>query len=340
LPWAPEALTAKAILAPALSALWKLAFWISRTDPSRRILVYGEREGHEYSLLHDHPDGFRIDVDAELERVAAGLDGLPHGDAGVGGASHFHPLPVRFIDDRLLFLEGQGRAAIGRRLQVVGVNLYEIGSVLDLDPQLLAAFPWRVHQVKVSGAGGRSAQTFRRDDHPRAHDQAFIDGVAKVHVRRAAARQIPRRGKARLEVELRILGGEERDIGRGKRCSRHNDLRHHRVGTGAGAVTITPGGLSPSGRFATPAEKVTAMQHTPSFRSTSIVGVGVAEWHEDGKLGKIIRQLALVARTPTAEDTDTRPVLSRTAKLIISVIVFAFGMLAGAAIAAWIMPPS
>jgi hypothetical protein len=54
----------------------------------------------------------------------------------------------------------------------------------------------------------------------------------------------------------------------------------------------------------------------------------------------MIRQLALVARTPTAEDTDTRPVLSRTAKLIISVIVFAFGMLAGAAIAAWIMPPS
>jgi hypothetical protein len=48
----------------------------------------------------------------------------------------------------------------------------------------------------------------------------------------------------------------------------------------------------------------------------------------------------MIERTPTADDDDTRPVLSRTAKLIISVIVFAFGMLAGAAIAAWIMPPS
>ncbi|HVI67493.1 MAG TPA: hypothetical protein VM910_33670 [Bradyrhizobium sp.] len=48
----------------------------------------------------------------------------------------------------------------------------------------------------------------------------------------------------------------------------------------------------------------------------------------------------MIERTPTADDDDTRPVLSGTAKLIIAVIVFAFGMLAGAAIAAWIMPPS
>jgi hypothetical protein len=48
----------------------------------------------------------------------------------------------------------------------------------------------------------------------------------------------------------------------------------------------------------------------------------------------------MIERLPTADDDDTRSVLSRTAKLIIAVIVFAFGMLAGAAIAAWIMPPS
>ena len=43
---------------------------------------------------------------------------------------------------------------------------------------------------------------------------------------------------------------------------------------------------------------------------------------------------------PADNDDDTRPVLSRMAKLIIAVIVFALGVLAGAAIAAWIMPPS
>ena len=48
----------------------------------------------------------------------------------------------------------------------------------------------------------------------------------------------------------------------------------------------------------------------------------------------------MIERPPTADDDDTRSALSRTAKLIIAVIVFAFGMLAGAAIAAWIMPPS
>ena len=43
---------------------------------------------------------------------------------------------------------------------------------------------------------------------------------------------------------------------------------------------------------------------------------------------------------PADNDDDTRLVLSRMAKLIIAVIVFALGVLAGAAIAAWIMPPS
>jgi hypothetical protein len=43
-------------------------------------------------------------------------------------------------------------------------------------------------------------------------------------------------------------------------------------------------------------------------------------------------------RPPTADDDE--PVLSHKAKLIISVVVFAIGVFAGAAIAAWIMPPS
>jgi hypothetical protein len=46
----------------------------------------------------------------------------------------------------------------------------------------------------------------------------------------------------------------------------------------------------------------------------------------------------MVERPPEADD-DTRPILSRTAKLIIGALVFALGVLAGAAIAAWIMPP-
>jgi hypothetical protein len=43
---------------------------------------------------------------------------------------------------------------------------------------------------------------------------------------------------------------------------------------------------------------------------------------------------------PPAADDDTQPVLSHTAKLIIGTLVSALGVLAGAAIAAWIMPPS
>jgi hypothetical protein len=38
-----------------------------------------------------------------------------------------------------------------------------------------------------------------------AWDDAFIDGIAKVYIRRPAARQIARRGKAQLEVQLCIL---------------------------------------------------------------------------------------------------------------------------------------
>jgi hypothetical protein len=47
----------------------------------------------------------------------------------------------------------------------------------------------------------------------------------------------------------------------------------------------------------------------------------------------------MVERPPAADD-DTPPELSHTAKLIIGALVFALGVLAGAAIAAWIMPPS
>jgi hypothetical protein len=37
---------------------------------------------------------------------------------------------------------------------------------------------------------------------------------------------------------------------------------------------------------------------------------------------------------------DDEPVLSHTTKLIIAAAVFALGVLLGAAIAAWVMPPS
>src|SRR5262249_23619054 len=59
---------------------------------SRRIFVYGERKCHEDALVNYHPNCFRIDVDAEFKRVAASFNGLPHGDAGVGGAGYLHPL--------------------------------------------------------------------------------------------------------------------------------------------------------------------------------------------------------------------------------------------------------
>jgi hypothetical protein len=48
---------------------------------------------------------------------------------------------------------------------------------------------------------------------------------------------------------------------------------------------------------------------------------------------------AMVERPPAADDDD-RPTLSRTAKLIIGGSVFTLGVLAGAAVAAWVMPPS
>jgi hypothetical protein len=44
---------------------------------------------------------------------------------------------------------------------------------------------------------------------------------------------------------------------------------------------------------------------------------------------------------PRATDDDHPPAtLSRTAKLTIGLAVFALGVLAGVAIAAWVMPPS
>jgi hypothetical protein len=46
----------------------------------------------------------------------------------------------------------------------------------------------------------------------------------------------------------------------------------------------------------------------------------------------------MVERPPAADD-DTRPMLSQTTKLIIGALVFVLGVFAGAAIAAWIMPP-
>jgi hypothetical protein len=48
----------------------------------------------------------------------------------------------------------------------------------------------------------------------------------------------------------------------------------------------------------------------------------------------------MVERPPAADEDDTRPVRSHTAKLIIAAVVFALSVLAGAAIAAWVIPPS
>ena len=50
------------------------------------------------------------------------------------------------------------------------------------------------------------------------------------------------------------------------------------------------------------------------------------------------RWRAMVERPPIVEDDE--PVLTHATKLIIAVAVFALGVLLGAAIAAWIMPPS
>jgi hypothetical protein len=47
----------------------------------------------------------------------------------------------------------------------------------------------------------------------------------------------------------------------------------------------------------------------------------------------------MVERPPVAND-DTPPELSHMAKLIIGALVFVAGVLAGAAVAAWIIPPS
>jgi hypothetical protein len=47
----------------------------------------------------------------------------------------------------------------------------------------------------------------------------------------------------------------------------------------------------------------------------------------------------MVKRPHPTDDTGP-PILNHRAKLIIGTIVFALGVLAGAAIAAWVIPPS
>src|SRR4029077_5933576 len=121
---------------------------------------------------------------------------------------------------------GHRRATIWGRLEVIRIDFDEIGSVFELYPHLLASFPWRIHKMEVTRAHGRSPHAFRRDDHTRAWDDAFVDGIAKVYIRRPAARQIARRGKARLKVQPRVLRSQERDVWRGKRRSGLNDERH------------------------------------------------------------------------------------------------------------------
>ena len=46
----------------------------------------------------------------------------------------------------------------------------------------------------------RNLTGFYPIDRVRAGDDAFVDGIAKVYIRRPAARQIARRSEARLEV--------------------------------------------------------------------------------------------------------------------------------------------
>jgi hypothetical protein len=55
-------------------------------------------------------------------------------------------------------------------------------------------------------------------------------------------------------------------------------------------------------------------------------------------MGRAGHDRAPLKRPSTTDDDEA--VLSHTAKLIIAVVMFAIGVLAGAAIAAWIMPPS
>src|SRR6516165_8634053 len=113
---------------------------------SRRILVYRECKGLEYAPVNDHCDRARIDVNAKFKRVAARFDGLPHCNADASGARYPHPLPMRFIDDRLLFLLRHRRTAIGGWREVVREDLDEVGAALELDAYLLASFPRRVDE--------------------------------------------------------------------------------------------------------------------------------------------------------------------------------------------------
>ncbi len=154
----------------------------------------------------------------------------------MGGAGHLHPLPMRFIDDGLLFLERDRRAAVRCRREVIHVDLDEVSTVFDLYPHLLSTLPRRVHEVKITRPGSRPAHPLRGDDHPRTFNDAFVDRVTQVHVRGAATRQIPRGGKARHEVELGIFGSEQRDIRHGKRRPRLNDRGHRGFRPRAGVV--------------------------------------------------------------------------------------------------------
>src|SRR5260370_25607435 len=56
--------------------LLDLSYWLSRW-----IFVYRERKCHKYPLINDHPNCFRINVDAEFKRVAAALTRFPHDHA-------------------------------------------------------------------------------------------------------------------------------------------------------------------------------------------------------------------------------------------------------------------
>jgi hypothetical protein len=74
----------------------------------------------------------------------------------------------------------------------------------------LVVSPFRLRVSQHLDHGRNAACTFRRYYHPRAWDDAFIDRIAKVYIRRPAARQIAR----------------SVTICRGKRPSGLNDERH------------------------------------------------------------------------------------------------------------------
>jgi hypothetical protein len=115
------------------------------------------------------------------------------------GAGYSHALPMGLVNNGVLLFCGHCRRTVSHGRvgpNAGGVDFDEISPILELYPHLLSPLPWRVNEVKVTGAGDRSPYTFCRNHHPWAWNDTFIDGIAKVYVQRAPARQVTCRGKA------------------------------------------------------------------------------------------------------------------------------------------------